>query len=315
MNAKQEKRESGPLAERIESVRRFNRFYTRHLGLLQEGQLYAPFSLTEARVLYELAHRDRPAASDLAQELNLDPGYLSRLLARFAKQGLLQRSASQADGRRSLLALTAKGHSAFASLNAKSLDSIGGWLRGMPAPSQGRLVRAMNTVESLLVPPDGAQPYLLRTHQPGDMGWVIGAHGALYFQEYGWDITFELLVAEIAAQFLKTFDPARERCWIAELDGEPVGSVFLVKHSATVGKLRLLIVDPRARGLGIGRRLVEECIRFARGCGYRKVTLWTNSVLTAARAIYQQTGFERISEEPHHSFGKDLVGEEWELKL
>jgi DNA-binding MarR family transcriptional regulator/GNAT superfamily N-acetyltransferase len=302
-------------AERIDAVRRFNRFYTRHLGLLQEGQLYAPYSLGEARVLYELAHQDGPSASELGEILDLDAGYLSRMLARFVRQGLVQRQVAKDDGRRSLLSLTAKGRAAFAALNARSLQSVGGLLANLPPSEQQRLVGAMGAIEHVLGPRGEALPYVLRNHRSGDMGWVIGAHGKLYALEYGWDETFELLVAEIVAHFLKHFDPKKEHCWIAELDGEPVGSVFLVKHSATVGKLRLLIVDPKARGLGIGRKLVEECVLFARMNGYRKVVLWTNSVLTAARAIYKQTGFERISEAPHHSFGKDLVGEEWELKL
>jgi DNA-binding MarR family transcriptional regulator/GNAT superfamily N-acetyltransferase len=322
------------IAQRVESVRAFNRFYTRRIGLLHEGRLYPPFSLTEARVLYELAHpvagaTAAPSAADLSRDLELDAGYLSRLLNKFARQGLVRRSTSADDGRRSLVTLTPRGRSAFARLNAISLKHVGALLGALTSQEQERVVRAMDGIAGLLSPLRSqatgdpatrnsvtrAPGYVLRPHRPGDMGWVIAAHGRLYAQEYGWDDTFEALVAEIAAKFIRAFDAKRERCWIAELDGEPVGSVFLVKQSVTVGKLRLLILDPKARGLGIGKRLVEECIAFARLAGYRKLSLWTNSVLTAARAIYVQTGFTRVSAEPHHSFGKDLVGEEWELKL
>ena len=307
--------EAAAVADRIDAVRRFNRFYTRQLGLLPERQLYPPFSLAEARLLYELAHREGPSASELGEVLGLDAGYLSRTLARLVRQGLVRRQTAKDDGRRSLLSLTAKGQAAFAAMNARSIESIGSLLEALPLAEQQRLVNAMGSIERMLDRKPASQSYVLRPHRPGDMGWVIGAHGSLYALEYGWDQTFEQLVAEIAAKFLKQFDPAKERCWIAELDGEPVGSVFLVKQSPTVGKLRLLIVDPNARGLGIGRKLVEECVLFARMNGYRKVVLWTNSVLTAARAIYKQLGFQLISEAPHHSFGKDLVGEEWELQL
>ncbi len=308
-------------ARRVAAVRRFNRFYTQQLGLLQQRRLYSPFSLAEARVLYELAHRKQPTATELGRELGLDAGYLSRILRGFARQGLIERQASAADGRRSLLSMTRSGRAAFARLNARSKEQVGALLKPLPAAQQGRLVAAMHAVETLLGPADASPagenraPYLLRPHRSGDMGWVVQAHGALYAQEYGWDERFEALVAEIAAKFIQRFDPKRERCWIAEQDGEPVGSVFLVKQSATVGKLRLLIVHPHARGLGIGKRLVEECLRFARQAGYRKVMLWTNSVLLAARHLYVEAGFRLIHREPHHSFGQDLVGETWELKL
>jgi DNA-binding MarR family transcriptional regulator/GNAT superfamily N-acetyltransferase len=303
-------------AARVDAVRRFNRFYTRQIGLLHEGRLYAPFSLTEARVLYELAHREDPTAAGLGAELGLDAGYLSRLVERFVKRGLVLRRASSADGRSILLGLTARGRAAFARLNARSAGRVGESVAGLPPPEQERLVRAMGAVERVLTPrAPGARSYVLRPHRPGDMGWVVSAHGELYAREYGWDETFEALVAEISAKFIRRFDPKRERCWIAELDGEPVGSVFLVKQSASVGKLRLLIVAPEARGLGIGRALVDECVACARLAGYRKVVLWTNSVLTAARSIYRQAGFRLVSKAPHHSFGKDLIGEEWELVL
>lgn len=300
----------------VAAVRGFNRFYTRQIGLLHEGRLYSPFSLTEARVLYELAHRARPTASELRWHLGLDAGYLSRMLRRFVHQGLLQRSASADDGRRSLLSLTARGRAAFARLNTRSRRRVGEMVKDLPGRDRERLVRALGTVERVLAAGSAEErPYVLRPHRPGDMGWVVSAHGELYAREYGWDQTFEALVAEIAAKFIRRFDPRRERCWIAELDGEPVGSVFLVRQSPAVAKLRLLIVDPKARGLGVGRKLVDECVAFARRSGYRKLVLWTQSVLTAARRIYRRAGFRRVRVEPHHSFGKRLVGEYWELKL
>lgn len=305
--------------DRIEAVRRFSRFYTRRIGVLHEGLLQSPFSLAEGRVLYELAHRENLTASALSKELGLDAGYLSRILGGFEAKGLLEKVPSQADGRQSLLRLTEAGRAAFAPLDSRSQEEIGAMLAALSEPEQRRLVAALGTVEELL---DAAGPtkrgpksYLLRPHQPGDMGWVVSAHGALYGREYGWDESFEALVAEIVAKFIRHFDSKMERCWIAEQDGETVGSVFLVKRSKRVAKLRLLIVDPKARGLGIGRRLVDECIRFARQAGYRTLILWTNSILHAARHLYVEAGFTLIREEPHHSFGQDLVGETWELKL
>ena len=263
-----------------------------------------------------LAHREQPTAAELGKELGLDAGYLSRILRGFEKRGLVARVRSRTDGRQSLLSLTANGKKAFAPLNARSHDEVAGMLGRLSAGEQDRLVGAMRAIETLLgARPEPKVPYLLRPHQPGDMGWIIHRHGALYAQEYGWDETFEALVAEIAAKFIQNFDPKRERCWIAEREGEIVGSVFLVRRSKTVGKLRLMYVEPKARGLGIGSRLVEECIRFARQAGYRKMVLWTNSVLAAARHIYEKAGFRLVHEEPHHSFGHDLVGETWELKL
>jgi DNA-binding MarR family transcriptional regulator/N-acetylglutamate synthase-like GNAT family acetyltransferase len=300
----------------VDSVRRFNRFYTKQIGVLHEGLLGSPFSLTEVRVLYELAHRDNAAAAELGKELGLDAGYLSRILRGFERRGLMKKSPSAVDGRRSLLSLTAQGRKVFAPLDARSQEEVTAMLSGLSAADLDRLVGAMRTIETLL----GARtepkvPYLLRPHQPGDMGWVAHRHGVLYAQEYGWDETFESLVAEIAARFIRRFDPKRERCWIAEREGEIVGSVFLVKKSNTVAQLRLMYVEPRARGLGIGSRLVSECIRFARQAGYRRIVLWTNSVLAAARHIYKKAGFRLIREEPHHSFGQDLIGETWELRL
>lgn len=304
------------LPPRVEAVRRFNRFYTKQIGLLHEHLLRSPFSLAEARVIYELAHHEHTTATELSRELGLDPGYLSRILRRFQKRGLITKKPSPTDGRQTLLALPERGQEAFAKLNADSRNEIGTLLGHLSDEEQRRLVTAMDTIEGLL----GAQsehtvPYLLRPHQPGDMGWVVQRHGVLYAQEYGWDERFEALVADIVAKFLRQFDPKKERCWIAERDGENVGSVFCVKESKTVARLRLLLVEPKARGLGIGTRLVNECIRFARQAGYRKLTLWTNDVLHAARRIYEQTGFRLVHEEPHHSFGHDLVGQTWELEL
>jgi DNA-binding MarR family transcriptional regulator/GNAT superfamily N-acetyltransferase len=303
-------------AARVAAMRRFNRFYTRQIGVLQEGLLQSPFSLAEARVLYEVAHRDRPAAAELGQDLGLDAGYLSRILRGLRKRGLVDRRPSEADGRRSLLGLTRSGRAAFATLDERSRRQIGAMLDRLPPRGQTRLVEAMGAIEELLGgAPRPAAPYLLRPPQPGDMGWVVHRHGVLYAQEYGWDERFEALVAEIVARFVSRFDPKRERCWMAEADGEVVGSVFLVKQSRTVARLRLMLVEPRARGMGIGTRLVGECIRFARQVGYGKITLWTNSVLRGARHIYKQAGFQLVKEEPYHGFGHDLVGETWDLKL
>jgi DNA-binding MarR family transcriptional regulator/N-acetylglutamate synthase-like GNAT family acetyltransferase len=301
---------------RIATVRRFNRFYTQKIGVLEEGLLQSRFSLTEARVLYELAHRDRPAASELARELHLDPGYLSRILRSFRRQGLIDRARAAGDGRRSHLSLTTEGETAFAPLDKRSRDEIAALLAPLTERAQRRLIAAMRGIEQLLDPvPAREEAFVLRPPQPGDIGWVAARHGAIYAAEYGFGSRFEALVAEIAAGFVTHLDPHRERCWIAEKDGEPVGSVFLVKDTDSVAKLRLLLVEPTARGLGIGQLLVEECVGFARAAGYRKITLWTQSVLTAARRIYQAAGFDLVRTEPHHSFGHDLVGEYWELAL
>lgn len=304
------------LGQRVAAVRRFNRFYTQKIGVLREGLLDSPFSLSEARVLYELAHREQPTATELGKDLGLDPGYLSRILRGFERRGLVRKTPSEADGRRNLLTLTRKGEEAFAPLNVRSRAEIGALLGSLTEAEQVRLVEAMHTIENLLgAQPEPKAPYLLRPHQPGDMGWVIHRHGVLYAQEYGWDQTFEALVAEVAAAFIRNYDARHERCWIAEKDGEIVGSVFLVKKSKTVAKLRLLYVEPKARGLGIGARLVVECERFARQVGYRKITLWTNSILHAARRIYEKAGYRLVASEPHHSFGHDLIGETWEKTL
>jgi DNA-binding MarR family transcriptional regulator/GNAT superfamily N-acetyltransferase len=304
------------LEQRIVAVRRFNRFYTQKIGVLGERLLNSPFSLAEARVLYELALREQATATELRQDLGLDPGYLSRILAGFARRGLISRVSSETDRRQRHLSLTQTGRDAFAPLDARSCQEIGTLLARLPEPDRRRLVAAMEEVERLLGSPSPPKvPYLLRPPAPGDIGWVISRHGALYAQEYGFDQEFEALVAEIAAKFITEFDHRRERCWIAERDGEPVGSVFLVKGSDRTAKLRLLLVEPSARGLGIGARLVAECIRFARQSNYQEITLWTQSVLVAARHIYQTAGFRLIRSEPHHSFGQDLVGETWDLPL
>src|SRR2546426_3518769 len=306
------------LPQRVAAVRRFNRFYTRQIGLLQETLLRSPFSLTEARVLYELGNRAPTHATALGQELGLDAGYLSRILRGFERRGLLERAPSKTDGRQSVLGLTGRGRTAFARLDGASRREIGTLLDRLPAPDQLRLVASMHTIEQLLgvpPPPPSSAAYRVRRHRPGDMGWVVHRHGVLYAREYGWDARFEALVAEIVAKFIKRYDPKRERCWIAELEGEIVGSVFLVQRSQTVAQLRLLLVEPEARGLGIGTRLVDECVRFARQVGYRKMMLWTNDVLRAARHIYEKAGFQLTHEERHHSFGHALVGQTWQLAL
>ncbi|MDP9426841.1 MAG: helix-turn-helix domain-containing GNAT family N-acetyltransferase [Actinomycetota bacterium] len=305
---------------RVDGVRRFNRFWTRRIGVLREGLLHTPHTLTEARVLLEISQRINPTATDLARELGLDPGYLSRLLARLEGLGLVTRSPSEADGRRRVLSLTPKGKEAFSLLDSRSREEVGEMLGGLAEGEQRRLLEAMRTVEAILEGETArgfkySESFYLRSQEPGDLGWVVHRHGILYAREYGWDKSFEALVARIVADFGDGYDAARERCWIAEMDGKNVGCVFVVKESETVAKLRLLLVEPEARGLGLGTQLVEECIRFSRGCGYEKLVLWTNSVLGAARHVYEEKGFELVEEEDHHSFGKDLVGQNWELNL
>ena len=302
--------------ERVAAVRRFNRFYTRRIGVLHEGLLDSPYSLAEVRVLYELAHRRDVTARDLARDLGLDAGYLSRILKNFERQGLLRREQASADARQRVLTLTAAGRRAFGPLDRRSQKEVSVMLAPLTDAAQARLTGAMHAIETLLEPPAVAPvPFVLRTHRPGDMGWVVQAHGELYFHEYGWDERFEALVAHIAAEFVDKLDARRERCWIAERDGERVGSVFLVRKSATVAKLRLLIVDPKARGAGLGKALVAECIRFARACGYRTITLWTQQNLVAARKIYEGFGFKLVAREPHAMFGVPLTAETWELNL
>jgi len=302
--------------ERIGVVRQFNRFFTRQIGVLREGLLHSSYTLTEARILFELGHRDHLTASDLCRELGLDPGYLSRILARLEQQGLLEKVRPDRDGRQRLLQLTPQGSNAFALLDQRSRDEVLEMLNDLSDEEQQRLLKAMQTIESVLTKGlKYSDPFFLRSHEPGDMGWVTHRHGALYAQEYGWDEHFEALVAQIVADFINNYKPERERCWIAEMDGEIIGSVFVVQSSETVAKLRLLLVEPTARGLGLGTRLVEECIRFARRRGYQKLMLWTNSILVEARHIYKKTGFKLVAEESHHSFGHDLIGETWELIL
>jgi DNA-binding MarR family transcriptional regulator/N-acetylglutamate synthase-like GNAT family acetyltransferase len=307
---------STQLERRVAAVRRFNRFYTRRIGVLNGGLLDSPFSLSEVRVMFELAHQPNLTATALREMLGLDAGYLSRLLRGLEERGLVERTSSAADGRVSHLNLTARGREAFGTLDRRASDEARALLATLPVAQQRRLLSAIQTVEEILAAPAGrATPYLLRPHQPGDMGWVVHRHGVLYAQEYGWDERFEALVAEVVASFIQHFDAARERCWIAEKDGEIVGSVFVVKKSKTMAKLRLLLVEPSARGLGLGTRLVDECIRFSRQVGYRKLTLWTNHVLDAARHIYEKAGFRLVDEEPHSRFGRDLIGQTWELDL
>lgn len=305
-----------PAAPHIDAVREFNRFYTQKIGVLRAGLLDTDYTLTEVRVLYEIAHRQRPLASDLVRDLALDAGYLSRILAKFARRGWLKRERSGDDARKAHLHLTAKGRTIFRSLEARARDEIGALLEPLPREEQARLQGHLKSVQSLL----GAQParsgeLTLREHRAGDMGWIVQKHGELYAQEYGWTSEFEALVAEICARFLREFDPSGERCWIAERDGVPVGCIMLVRKSRTIAKLRLLLVDPSQRGLGVGNALVQEFLAFARAAGYRKVTLWTQSILSAARRLYEGHGFRKVESQEHESFGAKLVGETWELDL
>jgi DNA-binding MarR family transcriptional regulator/GNAT superfamily N-acetyltransferase len=304
-------------AAHVKAVRSFNRFYTQRIGVL-DPYLGSEFSLTEVRVLYELAHRDQPTATELGRDLALDAGYLSRILRRFERQGWMARTPSPADARQSLLQLTEAGYQAFSPLQQRSRDEAAALLAPLPKPAQQALTQALATVQHLLEPGGklaSAPTLVLRDPQPGDMGWVVQQHGEVYAREYGWDSTFEALVAEIVAGYLRHHQPAWERCWIAELDGERCGSAFVVRKSKTVAQLRLLILTPQARGLGLGARLTDECIAFARSKGYKKMVLWTNSCLDGARAIYAKRGFVLTQSEPYTGFGKDLIGETWELRL
>ncbi len=301
---------------RVAELRRFNRFYTQKIGVLEDGLLASPFSLTEARVLYEIAAAGEQTAAGLGRQLGLDRGYLSRILRGLERRGLVRRTRSAADRRLGLLALTEPGHAAFAELDARSQAEVGALLRTLPEDAQTRLSAAAGAIERILGGcGSNGSGYVLRPHRAGDIGWITARHGVLYAREYGWDLQFEALVAEVAAKFLREFKRERECCWIAEKDGETVGSAMLVEDSATIAKLRLLLVEPEARGHGIGARLVQECLRFARDARYQKVSLWTNSVLVAARRIYENAGFRMVDAQPHHSFGHDLVGETWELAL
>jgi DNA-binding MarR family transcriptional regulator/GNAT superfamily N-acetyltransferase len=306
------------LNHQIAAFRQFNRMYTRFIGTLDEGMLHTEFNLAEARVLYELAHRGVPRASEIAGALGMDPGYLSRILAKLEKAQLLKRTVSAEDSRSTDLVLTRRGRSAFEKLNALSDDQARTILRDLPPGHRARLIASMQAIEGLLSKEEQAPPpYVLRPPRPGDMGWIVYREGAVYAEEYGWDETFEALVARIVADFVTNFDSRRERCWIAESGGESVGHIFLVRHPERrdTAKLRLLLVEPSARGKGLGHVLVDECLRFARATGYRQVTLWTQSILASAHRIYQKAGFRLVAEEPHHSFGKDLIGQTWELNL
>jgi len=303
-------------ATRAAVLRRFNRFYTKRIGVLEDGLLQSPYSLSEARILYELAHRALPTAAAIARDLGLDQGYLSRILARFERDGLILRAASARDARQSHLSLTASGRAAFAPLDQAADTAVQAMLARLSGAGQLQLLAAMAKIEALLgEPAEPAAPFILRAPRPGDYGWVVHRQGALYASEYGWDATFEALVAEIVAAFIRNFNARQEGCWLAERAGEIAGSVFLVRESEAVGRLRLLYVEPEARGLGIGRRLVAECIAAARRASFRSLTLWTNDVLASARRIYEAAGFRLVKEEKHHSFGADLVGQFWELVL
>jgi DNA-binding MarR family transcriptional regulator/N-acetylglutamate synthase-like GNAT family acetyltransferase len=301
----------------VQAIRRFNRFYTRQIGVLQEHLLDSQFSLTEVRVLYEIAHRENAAAKDLCQDLGLDRGYVSRMLQNFEKHGWIKITPSAEDHRRQFLSLTTKGHNAFDPLERRSSQEVATMLARLSPTQRQKLLAAIRDVQSVLdTVSQSAIPYIVRQHRPGDMGWVVQRHGELYWQEYHYDERFEALVAEIVAEFIQKLDAARERCWIAEKDGERVGCIFLVKKSASIAKLRLLLVETSTRGLGIGKRLVEECVNFAREAGYKKILLWTQSELAAARGIYKAAGFACMAEESHDSWSrKNLVAETWELSL
>jgi len=303
------------LDPQVAAIRAFNRFYTRKIGVVDEVAS-SPFSLAEARVLYELARCEQSTATDIRKELGLDAGYMSRILHDFERRRLVRRQQSETDEQQKFLSLTVRGRRAFAPLDERSNRDVAAMLEELSPTERKQLVDAVKTVRRLLG--DNAEPrtpYLLRQHQPGDMGWIVHRQAILYAEEYGWDATYEALAAEIVAQFIKNYDPKRERCWIAEKDGARVGAVFVAKASDEIAKLRLLHVEPEARGLGIGKRLVEECLRFAQQAGYSKITLWTQSILHAARHLYKQAGFQVVREEQHHSFGKDLTAETWELEL
>lgn len=305
-----------PAASRkqIDEIRRFNRAYTRRLGILDESFLDTRFSLTEARVLHELSEGEK-TASEIASRLGLDAGYLSRMLDRFAKAKLISRSGSADDRRSILVSLTRLGYSAYAPLEARSRESVGAMIAPLPPGAHVQLLDAMKLVSALTQANAEPPKISLRTHRAGDMGWIVMRHGALYAEEYGYGPRFEALVADICAQFLKTYQPKMERCWIAEIDGVPVGSCSLVRAETKTAKLRLMFLEPWARGKGIARRLVDECVAFAKKCRYEKIVLWTQSELVAARKLYARAGFQLVATKPHADFGKKLTGETWELKL
>lgn len=299
----------------VAQVRSFNRFYTRVIGVLTDGLVGTPYSLTEARVLFELAQRDAIDTSDLRRLLDLDAGYLSRILARLVADGLVSREQSGADARRHVVGLTAAGSAAFAVLDVHQVEAVEQLLEPLSAQQRAKVAAAMGAIRDVLGDTPRPRGYVLRPPEPGDLGWVVARHGALYAAEYGWDASFEALVARVVADYVERHDPARDAAWIAEVDGEPAGCVFCVAGDASTAKLRLLLVEPSARGMGIGARLVEECLRFARRAGYSRITLWTNDVLTVARRLYQHAGFHLDEEELHHSFGQDLVGQHWSREL
>ena len=303
------------LQAHIQQVRAFNRDYTRRIGVLSQGLLDSPYSLTEVRVMYEIAHRPGVMAARLADELGLDRGYLSRILKGCGAKGLLARAAAAADARRQHLRLTAAGSRVFAPLERRSQQQVRAMLSGLDGSRRQALLEAMSVIRLAFGAAGRPAQVSLRTHRPGDMGWVVERHGALYFGEYGWNEEFEALVAGITAEFIRKLDPARERCWIAEANGRRLGCIFLVAGERGTARLRLLLVEPEARGLGLGRTLVSECVRFARAAGYERIVLWTQQNLAAARHLYEQAGFTRTAREPHHSFGHDLIAETWRLEL
>ena len=307
---------ASPPDDRIAALRRFNRFYTQKIGVLDNGYLQSPFSLAEARVLYELAHQEETTASELSASLGLDMGYLSRILGKLQEQDLIKRAPAEQDARQRLIQVTPKGRKAVNALDSRSHHQAGALLAGLTAPQQADVLQAMSQIQSALGdPPEVSEPYIIRTHRTGDLSWIAHRHAVLYRQEYGWNEAFEALVLEICASFLKNYDAVTEHCWLAERSGEILGCVMLVKQSKTISKLRLLLVEPSARGIGMGRRLVEECIRFAREAGYKKMVLWTHANLTAARAIYQKTGFRLVGTDSHEDFGPRVTSETWELAL
>ncbi|MHA2097746.1 MAG: bifunctional helix-turn-helix transcriptional regulator/GNAT family N-acetyltransferase [Candidatus Kariarchaeaceae archaeon] len=304
------------MEDKARKIRHFNRFYTRKIGVLREGLLHSQYSLTETRILFELAYGTDLTASDLSRELGLDPGYVSRILSKFVTLGMINKTKSDKDERALIIKLTTKGKQEFDVLDMRSREEILELLNELTKENQDKLLKSMATIEEILEKKlKFAEPFFLRTHESGDMGWVAHRHGILYMQEYGWDEHFEALVAQIVSDFIKNFNPKKERCWIAEIQGYIVGSVFVVKDTETDAKLRLLLVEPKARGLGLGTRLVEECIRFSRRVGYKKLKLWTNDVLVDARNIYEKKGFQLVEKNEHHSFGHDLIGEYWQLEL
>jgi DNA-binding MarR family transcriptional regulator/GNAT superfamily N-acetyltransferase len=307
---------SDPSKDEIAAIRGFNRFYTRKLGIIEPKLFESPWTLQEARIIYEIGARQCCTATDLVRSLGLDPGFLSRTLQALQRRKIIVRKLSKSDQRVNELSLSAAGRGALEDLENRSRSTVGAVLERLDANQRAAIVHAMMTIEHTLEPPARPRPaFLLRSHRAGDIGWIISRHGAVYAQEYGWDSSFEALAADIGAQFIRSYDPSREHCWIAEIGGDPVGSIFLVKASDEIAKIRLLLVEKKARGLGIGRELTEQCIRFARQTGYKSITLWTQSILVAARGVYSAAGFRRIKEEGHQSFGVDLIGETWELEL